>query len=233
MQRQPLDWRKYIYAFVITAIIFFTALSISNRLSERRMADLRLIQDGIAIDMLSSEVRSALLEEFSCREVGNTILSRELSFLGEKLMFTENTRGANDPEVMVLKKNYSLLQIKDYLLAKRVNEKCGERSVPVIYFYGSGCSDCDRQGYVLTKLREDYPDLRVYSFDYNLEVSAMETLIAINKVKNELPALVVGDDVYYGFKSIEDMEKLIPRIAIWKAEKEKAEADKAAQSDSQ
>jgi hypothetical protein len=70
---------------------------------------------------------------------------------------------------------------------------------------------------VLTHLRETYPDLRVYSFDYNIDVSAVKTLISVNKIKNEQPALIIKDKVYYGFKSVEDLEKLIPELKTIKA----------------
>src|ERR1035437_10255448 len=39
---------------------------------------------------------------------------------------------------------------------------------------------------LLIKLREDYPQLRVYSFDYNLDLSAIQTLISINKVDKRI-----------------------------------------------
>jgi hypothetical protein len=89
----------------------------------------------------------------------------------------------------------------------------------VIYFYATDdkCSECEKEGYVLTHLREEYPDLRVYSFDYNIDVSAVKTLIAVNKIKNELPALIIKDKVYYGFKGVEDLEKMMPELAKMKA----------------
>jgi hypothetical protein len=45
-------------------------------------------------------------------------------------------------------------------------------------------------GYVLTALRNKYPDLRVYSFDYHFDLGAIETLKSIFKVKDQLPALI-------------------------------------------
>ena len=79
------------------------------------------------------------------------------------------------------------------------------------------CDDCEKEGYVLTRLRETYPDLRVYSFDYNIGLSAVNTLISVNKVKNELPAIIIKDQTYYGFKSVEDIEKIVPELAKIKA----------------
>ncbi len=206
------DYKKYIYAFVITGIIFFTAIYTANLLSNKRLQELKAIQDQIATDLQSREVESALLQEFSCKNIGQSTLSEELGSLGDKLASEEDARGVNDKEVVSLKRNYSLLQIKDYLLMNNVNEKCGNKNVLILYFYSQKCDDCDKQGLVLTKLLSDFPFIRVYSFDYNLDLSAVKTLIRINQVLNKQPALVIGNDNYYGYRSLEEVKKIIPNF---------------------
>ena len=138
----------------------------------------------------------------------------------------EEKSGDNDKEVQSLKKYYSLLQIKDYLLVEQVKQKCGVKPITIIYFYSNAgdCEDCKRAGYVLTKLREEFPELRVYSFDYNLDISAVKTMRSIQGVKNKLPALVIWGEPYYGFKSSEDIEKIIPQLKRIRTAREKAEA---------
>ncbi len=208
------DWKKYVFSFAITAVIFTTAILVSNKFSQEKMEEIRGIQDKIAIDILSSETQFALLEESSCKDFGTGTLSTELGNLEEKLSYTEGQRGHDDPEVITLKKYYFLLEIKDYLLMNKISEKCKKTPLSIIYFYSTDerCKDCEREGYVLTHLRETYPDLRVYSFDYNMDLSAVKTLISTNKVKNELPAIIVKDKIYYGFQSVEDLEKNIPEL---------------------
>ncbi len=211
--KDNINWKKYFFSFAITAVIFVTAIFMSNYFSEKKLQDIRSIQDNIAIDILSSETQFSLLEEYSCKEVGVGALSSELGELENKLAYTENQRGHNDPEVVTLKKYYSLLQIKDYLLMQKISEKCKKTPLSIIYFYsGDKCEDCERQGFVLTHLRETYPELRVYSFDYDIDVSAVKTLISISKVRNELPAIFVKDRVYYGFQSVENLEKIVPEV---------------------
>lgn len=219
MQKEELNWKKYLFSFLITAIIFASALYLSNYFAQKKLDEIRNIQDKIAIDILSSETQFSLLEESSCTDVGNGTLSSELGNLEDKLTYTENQRGHNDAEVMTLKKYYSLLEIKDYLLMNKISEKCRKTPISIIYFYATDdkCPDCEKEGYVLTHLRETYPDLRVYSFDYNIGVSAVKTLISVNKIKDELPALIIGNKVYYGFKGVEDLEKMMPELKITKA----------------
>ncbi len=209
-----IDTKKYIFTFLITSAIFVTAFFASGFFSNKRVENVKSIQDTIAIDILSSETQFDLLKEMPCSNVGDTILSAELSALGDKLSRTENDRGEKDDDVIYLKKYYSLLQIKDYLLSKKLVEKCGSAKKPVfiIYFYSNqgDCPECEREGYVLTRLKEIYPDLRVYSFDYNLPLSAVDSMKKIYHIKQVLPAIVIEDKTSTGFQSLEDLSKLLP-----------------------
>lgn len=209
-----IDTKKYLFTFFITAAIFATAFFASTFFSQKRVENVKFIQDNIAIDILSSETQFDLLKEVSCQNVNDTMLSPELSILGDKLSHTENDRGATDKEIIYLKKYYSLLQVKDYLLSKKFAEKCGALKKPVfiIYFYSNkgDCKDCEKEGYVLTRLKEKYPELRVYSFDYDLDLSVIDSLKAIYKIGDVMPSLVIEDKTYIGFKTVEELEALLP-----------------------
>lgn len=209
-----IDAKKYIFTFVITAAIFATAFFASTFISNKRVEDVKSIQDNIAIDILSSETQFDLLKEVPCANVSDSMLSPELSALGDKLSHTENERGANDADILYLKKYYSLLEIKDYILSKKLAAQCGQAKKPVfiIYFYSNkgDCSDCEKEGFVLTRLKEMYPDLRVYSFDYNLDLAALDSMKTIYRIKSSLPALVIEDKTYTGFKSLDELDLLLP-----------------------
>ena len=211
-----IDSRKYIVAFTITAVIFGTAIFISNILSQKKLEDVRAIENRVALDILSSETQFALLEETSCKDIAPGFLSKELGSLGEKLSYAENQTELNTTDLEYLKRSYFLLEIKDYLLMKRLTEKCGIRPTFILYFYSTkdACEDCEKMGYVLTALRDKYPDLRVYSFDYHFDLGAIKTLISIYKVKPDLPAMIINAQTYYGFYSVEDLEKTVPALKV-------------------
>lgn len=224
---QGTSGKKYLFVFFITLGIFASAFLLSDYFSQRKIEKLRTIQDSISIDLLSSETQFSLLSELSCKDVSVATLSDELNSLAGKIEFAESSVGGQS-EVEQLKKYYSLLQIKDFLLMEKIKERCGTRIYSILYFYtnADNCAECVKQGYVLTELRRKYPDLRVYSFDYNLDLSAVNSLIAIYKVDDtELPALIINDTVMTGFKSTEDIEILLP--AMVKAQQEKEAKEKA------
>ena len=217
---RKIDWKKYALSFLITAAIFATAIFISNYFNNKRIDEMRSIQDSIATNIMSSETEVSLLSSIPCEEAGSGMLSNELNPLAEKIEYSERNIGTNNADVISLKKAYALLEIKDYLLMRNIAKRCGNKFGFALYFYGDAksCTDCDKASYVLSYLRAKYPDLRVYSFDYNLDLSAVKTLIGMLKIKDALPAIVIDREVLNGFQSKEILEKAVlahyPKLAI-------------------
>ncbi|MFA6226905.1 MAG: thioredoxin family protein [Candidatus Paceibacterota bacterium] len=206
------DWKIYLYAFIITLAIFITAISLSNYIDNKKTAQIKSMGEKISLDVLSSETQFALLEGAACKNVADSEFSKEMNSIAEKLSYMEDQMSQNDPELLYLKKYYSLLEIKDYLLMEKIADKCDIKPVSLIYFYTNDCSDCRKQGYVLTYLRENYPKLRVYSFDYDLDSPAVKTLASIYKVKSDFPVIIVKGKAFTGFQEKDALEKLIPEL---------------------
>ena len=217
--REKTDWLKYFYTFVITALIFITAIYISNYFGNQKMSQLKTTEDKISLDILSSETQFSLLAESSCKNIGDNTLSREVSQLGDRLSYTEEKVGSDDPDFQNLKTYYSILEIKDYLLMKKIVEKCKDKTAFILYFYSNkSCNDCQNEGYVLTKLHELYPQIRIYSFDYDFDIPTIETLKSIYNIENKLPAMFINGKIQYGLKTIDEIKKVIPETKIWDKE---------------
>ena len=205
------DWKKYLIVFLITVGLFVTAIYLSNYFGNQKINQLKTIQDKISIDILSSETQFSMLSELSCKNISDSVFSPELGELGGKLEWSQNNLGNTD-EVSYLKKYYALLQIKDYLLAKQISVRCGVKSAFILYFYttAANCSLCEQESLVLGTLRTEYPELRVYSFDYSTDLSAVTSMLQIYKIKDTvLPALVINDEVLTGFHPIDELEKRV------------------------
>lgn len=216
-----MKYTKYILVLFITAGIFFLAFYLSSTINARRIAELRDIQGKISIDVLSSETQFDLLTQTSCDAIENSVLSGELALLGTRLDITEQQLGSKNKEVQDLKRHYSLLQIKDYLLMTEMIEKCDlDDRVLMLYFYEDDCSDCRKQGTTLTRIRNEYPQVRTYAFDYYLAENAVQTLHAIFGVEPSLPALVVDGKVLYGFQDEETLQSILFDMGIAPAQDE-------------
>ena len=208
-----IDYKKYLIVFLITVGLFCTAIYLRNYFGNQKIDQLKSIQDNIAINILSSETQFSLLQESSCKNVSGSVLSGELDELGNKLAWEEQNSGATE-EVSYLKKYYSLLEIKDYILMKKIAASCGVKSAFILYFYttAENCSLCEQESLVLSSLRDKYPELRVYSFDYSIDVSAVKALLSIYKIKDTLlPALVLDDDVLTGFHSMDELDAMVQK----------------------
>jgi len=209
--------RNALLALLIAGVITGTVIYAVTYLNNARVAELTAIEDQLSIDTLSLDTQFSLLESAPCESAtSSTILSSELSDLGDRLSYTENQLGKNNAQVVRLKKQYSLLEIRDYLITKQLAVACGTKPVTVLYFYSNAgdCADCDKAGYALSYLHTTYPALRVYSFDYTLDIGALKTLIAVSKVDGPLPAFVINGKHSYGFTSLADLEKQFPKGAL-------------------
>ena len=210
----PLATRNAILALAITVAIIGTIVAAINQLDRQRIAELDAIQTQLATDTLSIETQFALLEEAPCEDLSvGSDLTQEVSSLGDRLGATEARLGSDNQEVIRLKKQYTLLQIRDYLLTKRLAETCDVEPVTALYFYSNeegACESCDRASYALSYLRQTYPGLRVYSFDYNLDLGALKTLIAVERVEERFPAFVIEGTRSYGFDDLETFQERFP-----------------------
>ena len=209
--------RNSLIALLIAGAITGTVAYAINYLNSARVAELSAIEDKLSIDTLSLDTQFSLIAASPCDSVASTTtLTGELSDLGSRLAYTENQLGTNNDQVIRLKEQYSLLEIRDYLLTKQLAATCGTKPVTVLYFYSNNgdCADCDKAGYALSYLRTTYPALRVYSFDYNLDLGALKTLISLTKLTGSLPAFVINGKRSYGFTSLADLEQQFPKGAL-------------------
>ena len=224
-----IDWRKYVIVFFITATLFVSAFYVTNFFYNKKINQLKTIQDNIYIDILSSETQFALLQESSCKDVDNSFLSQEINNLAAKINYSEKNF-SNNTDIKYLKRYYSLLEIKDYLLMKKISERCGTKNLFIIYMYSPDptCTDCVKQEYVLSVLREKYPELRIYSFDYGLDSSVIKTLISIYAIPDSLPVMVIDGKNYSGLKTVKDVEDIIPELKDSLKSKDKKPTAKSA-----
>ncbi len=209
--------RNALIALGITVVLAGTVIYAVDYLNRARIAELSTIEDQLSIDTLSLDTQFSLLEAAPCDSAASsTTLTSELADLGTRLSYAEDQLGSDNAQVIRLKEQYSLLEIRDYLITKQLAAACGMKPVTVLYFYSNAgdCTDCAKAGYALSYLHTTYPNLRVYSFDYNLALGALQTFITLNKVAQSFPAFVVNGKHSYGFTSLEDLEKQFPKGAL-------------------
>lgn len=204
--------KKYLITLIVTVAIFALAWYASLYLNNRKINAIKVAQDQATIDMMSSETQFDLSEELSCQDVNNNLLSQEISDLADKISYAEQNL-SDQTQVTLLKQQYSILEVKDFLLTKRISVRCKQSITTILYFYNtsSSCTDCQKQGYVLDALRQQDPSIRIYSFDAGLDSSTIRALLSVYKVSSKLPTLVINGKTNSGFMSIDDIQKILPK----------------------
>ncbi|MCL0056742.1 hypothetical protein M1N50_00245 [Dehalococcoidia bacterium] len=236
-KRKPISAQKYILTFCFTVIIFGLGFFVSDYLNDKRFSEINTMKQEFQIQVLGMEAQLAHFEEILCPDIGDDILTHELHVIGEKLEFMANSLGYNHPEVLHLKKYYSLLQIRHYHFSQQLSERCDLRLVHILYFFANEeyCHNCEKQGAILTHLRREEPSLRIYSFDYKLDLPALAIIKPIipieylepklkpsvynrenldleiypDSVKKYLPIIVINGEPHFGFRSLQEMKELL------------------------
>ncbi|MFT7327877.1 MAG: thiol-disulfide isomerase/thioredoxin [Crocinitomicaceae bacterium] len=208
--------KKYIITFLITSTIFLSAFFISDRVNVSRIEQLDNVQEKISLNILTTETRFALLEESSCENIfeGSQLevgITKDLNQLVTRIKFLESELGGNNQDVQILKQRYTLLQIKDFLLVRKLSQKC-EYTIPtVLYFYTSDCFDCRRQSIILDQIRSEYNQVRVYWMDSSLDEPTTNTLERLYNIET-YPTMVLGDENYSGFISYDNFSR---KLLLW------------------
>lgn len=209
--------KKYIITFLITSAIFLSAFFISDLVNNSRLEQLSTVQETISLNILATETRFALLKESSCENIfeGSSLeigITNDLNQLVTRIKFLENELGSDNTDVIILKRKYTLLQMKDFLLVRELEKKCNYKIPTVLYFYTTDCADCRKQSIVLDQIRADNSYVRVYWMDSSVEEGTLDTLERLSGV-TEYPTLVLGENTYVGFQTYEDFSAELQKWA--------------------
>jgi len=213
-KEKKLDWKKHILIFFITLLIFGSGFFLSNFFFEKRIVQIRDLQQDLTIDILSLETQFSLLTQIPCEKLKEVDLTQQLSDVSQKLTSIGHGLGQKNPDFLRFKKYYSILEIRYWLLLEKAAKECDSDLVSIIYFYADEkeCLECENQSYVLSYFREKYPFLRIYSFDYDLSLSVVQALKSIYSLKKDLPITIINDKVYYGFKGKNALEEILLKL---------------------
>ena len=100
-----------------------------------------------------------------------------------------------------LKRQYTKLSLRAWIIAKENYDKCNTGVVPVLYLYSANCPDCVKQGEALDNVKQflsiQNTSLIVFTVDFDYNEAALDLVkkyYAIEKV----PALIVDGNLLQG-----------------------------------
>lgn len=210
----------YAKAFFISVGIFFSGLLIGLYLE--RSTTISLSSKTSNIESTVQEIELEILyfqglnESSSCNFLNEIIrkTNNNLDDLADQLSrYSEKDIILTRDDLESLKKRYSFLLIKDWLLQERIKSDCGSRSASILYFYDrEGCIDCIVQGNILTSLKNSFKEkVMIFPLDIRVQLSMIDILRERFNV-TKTPSLVIENKLYEGIVSKEIIKQNICNV---------------------
>ena len=204
---RKISWDLYLSAFAISLVVFAIGVWVGLQI-EQSVAD----QVSEVIDQTNGRMLSMsnllLMEEdpLFCTylEEEMAAFDYETYLLGQQIGTMEERRGVEDS----LKIKYMDLEFRDYLLSKKINERCQLDQNIVLYFVSSlDCADCKKQGEALSEARSQ-TNTRVYTFDIGMESGLIDSLKQKYSVTS-VPAMIINGDPYEGYRASSELVSIL------------------------
>ena len=165
------NWPRITLAFLIAVFLFAFGLLAGYVAKEYIQGASLTLEETARNEIIELETIYLLDSQFQCNTEALDITSSKLDNLGELITTLEQKKGKNDQEVLGLKKIYTVLETRHYLLISQRNKQCAQKYSVFFYFYSNGekCHTPTKEiSTVLTYIRNKYDFVRVYSFDVDL-----------------------------------------------------------------
>ena len=205
---------KYVIAALITGGIFVLGLLLGLVIEGKRVSYIDDVSREQNLDFSSLQLQYVYIDQLSqeknCEAVSKTF-EKNIENLETTRLRLENfdeSAKINKQDFDLLKREYTLAQIRYWLLAKKTKELCGDDIVTILYFFSDEeeCSQCDNQAFVLTYLKKRFKEkLLIFSFDSKF---TDEPLISILKTTYDIstfPTIIIEGNKYEGITKTEEV----------------------------
>jgi hypothetical protein len=207
----------YTKTFILTLGIFLIGLFIGMTIESSNTANLIDQTSGIESSVQEIELEmlyfQSLNDSYSCQFLNETVrkTNNNLDDLAKQLSgFSEDRTIVTSQDMESLKKRYTSLLIKDWLLQQKIKQDCGTGIVSTLYFYDrKGCDDCIIQGDILSILKDLFKEkLMIFPLDRNVESYMVDILIKRFNITS-VPSVVIENRVYSGVVTKDSLKTLV------------------------
>jgi hypothetical protein len=216
--------RLLIIAVITTIILYFagilTGYFVQVKILSKTQEELKKVQeefynytqnlDNVQLEQLYLTTHQG---ELSCKILVSTIdeMHNSLAYFWSKLpskLEVYEKYSEVQPEYVKLKRDYTLLSIRTWLLSLDVKKKCSGEIIPALYFYSKDCDSCINQSYVLDELKKVNPNFSAFIVDSNLDEPIVKIIKNVYNV-TDVPSFIINDKLYSGYQSLSQMKKII------------------------
>ncbi|HIH31613.1 TPA: hypothetical protein HA235_02800 [Candidatus Woesearchaeota archaeon] len=218
---RKVNYKRYIFAFVITAAIFLLGFFFGFYMDLQRVNYFQTLSETNRLNIRSLQLQNELINEKTLTNqcsafrfiFDNAII--ELEKNRERLELYQQQANVKKAEFEILRREYTLSQINFWSISAKLKESCANSSdfVTVLFFFGDKeiCSDCENQATVLNYYKTQM-NQNILIFAINRELADTEPVVNLLMKAydvNSFPTLVIDNSIYREYIDKEDMEDLL------------------------
>ena len=198
---------------LLVGVVFAIGVIVGNAWKTSESSGVSKVLRQSELDTESFLVEQELFESF---ETNCALAEKRLGSLGGELWKLGKVLGAPDAKVQLgeedyslLKRKYHLMQIRTYILNKKLQSDCASKADVILFYFKQGDALSEQQGQILDELVAEY-NLNVFAIEYKYskelafledyyEISSTPTLVV--NYKNVLPTLATKEQLtplFYG-----------------------------------
>lgn len=176
---RKINWVRILLSFLIATFLFFLGLLlgfISRGYVSQSSTDLA---QSVRNDISNLETAYLLQQDFPCSLQLIDTTSQRLDSLGDLITLLETKKGKFSSDVLELKKLYTVLEVRHFILTEKRNEQCGGKNNIIFFFYSNEekCqSEVEQTSFILKYVKNKHPEVNIYSFDINLDSDIVKIL---------------------------------------------------------
>jgi len=210
--KSKVNFTKILLAFLIATFLFFFGLFVGYLANQVIEKNTNLLLEETKNELFVLESLSSLQEDYPCEPYMMDKISEKLDSLGRIITILEEDKGLNDREVLELKKVYTLIQIKHFILINKLKENCNSNYTTILFFY-SNEKECEKEvnekSFIISFLRKKYDFIRVYSLDLNLNSEIIPFFKEIYGLKGCSEIVLNEKKIEESVETSNDLEKYL------------------------
>lgn len=192
---------------LLVTVIFIIGIMLGNTWATSQSSQATKILRQSELDTESFLVEQELFDSF---ETNCALAEKRLNTLGNELWKLGKTLAAQDAKeklgeenYVLLKRKYHLMQIRTYVLDKKLQEDCGGNLNVILFYFKLNDPASEQQGKILDELVAKH-NLHVFAIEhqYSKELQFLEEYYEITTAptlvvnfKNTIPGLVTQEQI--------------------------------------
>jgi hypothetical protein len=203
---------KYISSLAITIAVLLIGMFIGLKINEMRFSRIENLKSDIEISLKENEILEYLFQENPC-DVDISKIHPRLDRIQSEITVLEQQLGKNHPQIIEVKKPYSLILLKQHFLYLERKEICDTEEKIILFFYSNkkeNLKQSENQGFVLDYIKSRYSKEKivVFAIDYDLGLGSLE-IIKQRYNLTKTPSLVINEITYSGFQETLDLLEIL------------------------